>query len=521
MKKLSFLFVLAVCACVLHGKNPKYVFLFIGDGMATPQRMVADEFSRKMGRGQLALNTLPCHATTRTNSTDSLVTDSAAAATAIACGEKTRSGRIGMDSEGKRKLESVAYVAKRNGKKVGIVTSVTINHATPAGFYAHRPLRSQYYAIGLDLIGSGFDYFGGGGVQKNDDKTAPEYKGDIYKLAAEAGYKVVRDKTGLLALRPGEGKVLAVGAKGKLPYSIDARGDVATLAEYTAKGIELLDNPKGFFMMVEGGAIDWCGHANEAAGNLHEVLALDEAVRVALAFAQKHPGETLIIVTGDHETGGMTMGFAGTGYAIYMERLINQKCSHDAFAAKIDEAKKDDSAFSFEKAKKFLAADFGFRFPDPRKEPRVCSEEEAKLLQSAFKKNKLLETVRTLLDKKSKGSWTDREAALLARKIADGQKADARFSFGDAKKILTGDFQFVFDPMVVGEKEMKTLQDGFKKNKLANAARIVMAGKAGIGWTSGSHTALPVLTTSKGAGAELFVGFIENSDIARKLKTLL
>ena len=445
MKKLSFLFVLAVCACALYGRNPKYVFLFIGDGMATPQRMVADEFSRKMGRGQLALNTLPYHATTRTNSTDSLVTDSAAAATAIACGEKTRSGRVGMDSEGKRKLESVAYVARRNGKKVGIVTSVTINHATPAGFYAHRPHRSQYYAIGLDLIGSGFDYFGGGGVQKNDDKTAPEYKGGIYELAAKAGYKVVRDKAGLLALRPGEGKVLAVGAKGKLPYSIDAKGDVATLAEYTARGIELLDNPGGFFMMVEGGAIDWCGHANEAAGNLHEVLALDEAVRVALKFAEKHPDETLVIVTGDHETGGMTMGFAGTGYAMYMERLINQKCSHDAFAAKIKAAKKAKPDFSFEDAEKLLTENFGFKFT------------------------------------------------------------------GDPKK----------DPMVVNAKELKMLQDGFKKNKLANAARLVMAGKAGIGWTSGSHTALPVLTTSKGAGAELFVGFIENSDIARKLKTLL
>ena len=445
MKKLSFLFVAVVCACALYGKNPKYVFLFIGDGMATPQRMVADEFSRKMGRGQLAINTLPYHATTRTNCVNSLVTDSAAAATAIACGEKTRSGRIGMDASGERQLESVAYVAKRNGKKVGIVTSVTINHATPAGFYGHRRSRAQYYAIGLDLIDSGFDYFGGGGVQKNNDRKAPEYKGDIYDLAAKAGYKVVRDKAGLLALKPGAGRVLASGAPGKLPYSIDGKKNVATLAEYTAKGIELLDNPQGFFMMIEGGAIDWCGHANEAAGNLHEVLALDEAVRVALKFAEKHPDETLIIVTGDHETGGMTMGFAGTGYAIYMERLTNQKCSHEAFAEKVKAARKDRSDFSFEDAKKLLAENFGFKFTgDPRK-----------------------------------------------------------------------------DPMVINEKELKILQDGFEKNKLPNAARLVMAGKAGVGWTSGSHTALPVLTTSKGVGAELFSGFIDNTDIAKKLKTIL
>ena len=444
MKKLI-LFLLLLSAVVLYGRNPKYVFLFIGDGMATPQRMVADEFSRKIGRGQLVINTLPSHATTRTSSSSSLVTDSAAAATAIACGEKTKNGRIGMDHDGKRKLESVAYVAKKNGKKVGIVTSVTINHATPAGFYSHRPSRSQYYAIGLDLINSGFDYFGGGGVAKNNDKKAPEYKGDIYKLAEKAGFKVVSTKEELLALKKGCGKVLARGSEGYLPYSIDKKRSVATLAEFTAKGIELLDNPKGFFMMVEGGAIDSFGHANDAAGNLHEVLAFDDAVKVAVKFAEKHPQETLIVVTGDHETGGMTMGFAGTGYAMYMERLIYQKCSISTFAEKIRTARKADKNFSFEDAQKMLTKDFGFKFS------------------------------------------------------------------GNIKK----------DPLVLTAKEIKILKDGFNEGKLPQSARIVMNGKAGIGWTTGSHTALPVLTTSKGAKAEIFTGFIDNTDIAKKLKTVL
>ena len=444
MKKLI-LFLLLLSAVVLYGRNPKYVFLFIGDGMATPQRMVADEFSRKIGRGQLVINTLPSHATTRTSSSSSLVTDSAAAATAIACGEKTKNGRIGMDHDGKRKLESVAYVAKKNGKKVGIVTSVTINHATPAGFYSNRPSRSQYYAIGLDLINSGFDYFGGGGVAKNNDKKAPEYKGDIYKLAEKAGFKVVSTKEELLALKKGCGKVLARGSEGYLPYSIDKKTSVATLAEFTAKGIELLDNSKGFFMMVEGGAIDSFGHANDAAGNLHEVLAFDDAVKVAVKFAEKHPQETLIVVTGDHETGGMTMGFAGTGYAMYMERLIYQKCSISTFAEKIRTARKADKNFSFEDAQKMLTKDFGFKFS------------------------------------------------------------------GNIKK----------DPLVLTVKEIKILKDGFNEGKLPQSARIVMNGKAGIGWTTGSHTALPVLTTSKGAKAEIFTGFIDNTDIAKKLKTVL
>ena len=442
-KTLILLLLLSIFA--LYGKNPKYVFLFIGDGMATPQRMVADEFSRKIGKGQLAINTLPFHATTRTNSGSSLVTDSAAAATAIACGEKTRNGRIGMDFEGKRKLESVAYVAQKNGKKVGIVTSVTINHATPSGFYGTRPSRSQYYELGLDLINSKFDYFGGGGIAKCDDKKSPLYKGNIYTLAAKEGYKVVKTRQELMALKPGSGKVLASGSDAALPYAIDKVKDVATLAEFTAKGIELLDNPKGFFMMVEGGAIDWCGHANEAAGNLFEVLAFDDAVRVALKFAEKHPEDTLIVVTGDHETGGMTMGFAGTGYAVYMDRLANQKCSLGEFAKKVKAAKKANPKFAFENAQKMLTDNFGFKFSGNKKQ----------------------------------------------------------------------------NPMVLTAQEIKSLKEAFDKDRLHSAARIIMNTKAGIGWTSGSHTALPVLTTAKGVKGELFTGFIDNTDIAKKLKSVL
>ena len=450
MKKFLFLllFVFVVAFAVSAGNSPKYIFLFIGDGMSTPQRMMADEFSRKSGHGQLAMNTLPFHATTRTCSASSLVTDSAAAATAIACGEKTKNGKMGVDAQD-RPLESVAEVARKSGRKVGIVTSVTINHATPAGFYAHRTHRSQGYAIGLDLIASEFDYFGGGGLGKYaDDKKAKEYKGNLYELAAKAGYKVVSTKAGLMALTPGCGKVFARGADGELPYELDADGSVATLAEFTAKGIELLDNPKGFFMMVEGGSIDWCGHSNDAATNLTEVLGLDRAVRVALAFADKHPQETLIVVTGDHETGGMTMGFAGTGYNLYMDRLANQKRSIGAFAKKLREARAAKADFDFEDAKKLLHESFGFEYEGNG--PMVLTAKEIEQLKQAF-------------DKKSSK----------------------------------------------------------KSEPLAVAARIVMSAKAGVGWTSGSHTALPVLTTSRGVGAERFAGFIDNTDISKKLKELI
>ncbi|MBQ6352803.1 MAG: alkaline phosphatase [Lentisphaeria bacterium] len=452
MKKF-FLLLLAVLAVSLaYAEPPKYVFLFIGDGMSTPQRMIADEFSRAKGNGQLVMNTLPEHATTRTCSANSLVTDSAAAATAIACGVKTDNGKLGVDPQDRR-LESVAEVAKKSGKKVGIVTSVTINHATPGGFYAHQSSRSRGYEIGLDLIASGFDYFAGGGLGKfADRKKSKQYKGNIYDLAAKRGYVVTSTKAEFQKLRPGCGKVFARGGSDALPYEIDADGSVPTLAEFTAKGIELLDNPDGFFMMVEGGSIDWCGHGNEAAGNLTEVLGLDRAVRVAMEFAKRHPKETLIVVTGDHETGGMTMGFAGTGYHLYMDRLALQTCTTGEFVRRVRKARKAKPELGYEDVKPMLEKAYGFKFSG--KGPMVITPAEERELKNAF----------------------------------------------------------------VTDKHGKTR---VKAAQLGTAARIIMSHKAGIGWTSGAHTALPVLTTSWGKGAENFTGFIDNTDISNKLKALL
>ncbi|MBO4647804.1 MAG: alkaline phosphatase [Lentisphaeria bacterium] len=465
-KTFSILIVLFAVLTLFGADKPKYVFLFIGDGMSTPQRMIADEFSRALGRGQLSINTLPVHATTRTCSANSLVTDSAAAATAIACGERTNNTRIGVSADGSRKLVSLAEVARDRGKKIGIITSVTINHATPAGFYAHRKSRAEYYAIGLDLIASKFDYFGGGGVAKHNDKTSPLYKGDIYDLAAKAGYKVIGTRKDLLALKPGDGKVLAYGVKASiLPFAIDRKkgDDIATLAEFTAKGIEMLqDAPNGFFMMVEGGAIDYAGHANDAATNLHEVVAFDEAVRVAMKFAEKHPDETLIVVTGDHETGGMTMGFAGTGYALYVDRLKNQTQSAACFMETVGKMKKANPELKFDDVKDLLAKTFGFKFSGNVKEdPMVLTAKDVAELKAAFD-------------------------AIPAFK--SGKKPEAEFKKGVVAFGL--------------------------------AAKRIICAKAGVGWTSGAHTGLPVLTTSQGPSSELFHGFINNTDISAKMKSL-
>ena len=204
-----------------EAKPVKYVFLFIGDGMSIPQRMMTDEFLNRTEKRGLLINRFPGQAITTTMAADSFITDSAASGTAIACGEKTNNGRIGMDATGKRKLQSVAEAARDSGRKVGIVTSVTLNHATPAAFYGHNASRGNYYQLGLDLVASDFDYFGGGGIARHDDKKDKLYRGDIYGLARQAGYTVSRSKEEFGRLKPGVGKVISVGAKADLPYAID------------------------------------------------------------------------------------------------------------------------------------------------------------------------------------------------------------------------------------------------------------------------------------------------------------
>ena len=437
---------------------PKYVFLFIGDGMSIPQRMIAEEFSRKAGRGKLAMNDLPVQGTTRTCSANSLVTDSAAAATSIACGVKTRNGSVGVDAEGKT-VYSCATAAKEAGRKIGILTTVTITHATPAGFYAHRSTRGDMDGIAKDLADSGFDFFAGGGLSVASD--AP------YNYAAEKGYAIISNRTDFLALKPNCGKILTRFRNDALRYSIDRHEpcNEPTLAELTQKAIDVLTGDAGFFMMIEGGRIDWAGHANDAATNLRDVLALDDAVKVALKFREAHPEETLIVVTGDHETGGLSMGFADTGYALYMDRLAGQTMSTDAFDSRVRKFFEGNKSAEFAAIEPLITSAYGLQFATP------TNAAPSALLLTAKEKGEL-----------EKAFTHDKE--LYAFHVNENAK-----------------------------------YDGPKRYLLGGACRLVLSHKSGIGWSSGAHTAMPVLTTAIGVGAEKFAGFYENTQIAHILKS--
>ena len=438
-------------------KPAKYVFLFIGDGMSIPQRMMAEEYSTRIGGGKLAINSMPCQAITTTRSATEFITDSAASGTAIACGEKTVNGCIGMDATRKNNLTSVAKVAKNSGRKVGIITSITINHATPAAFYANRTSRSNYYGIALDLVNSNFDYFGGGGAAKHDDKTSKLYKGNIYDLAAKADYTVAHGKEAINAIKPGSGKVFAVGAKGALPYAIDRTENDMPLADFVKQATQLLDNEKGFFIMTEGGRIDPVCHSNDAATVMHEILDFDKAVKVAVEFAQKHPEETLIVVTGDHETGGLTLGFAGTGYKSYLENLQYQKCSMEKLAYTFKELADTKGKLVFDDVKKILAEKFNMYAEADKKadsKQLILTAKELKEIETAF---------------------------------------NAQFPKGVNKGGAW----------------------------LAKIIVRIFNNKCAVGWTTGAHTALPVLTTAYGAGSENFNGFIDNTDISKILKQVV
>ncbi|MDO5113941.1 MAG: alkaline phosphatase, partial [Planctomycetia bacterium] len=169
------------------------------------------------------------------------------------------------------------------------------------------------------------------------------------------------------------------------PYAIDAEEGDLELVELTRKGIEMLDNPNGFFMMVEGGKIDWMCHANDAGTVLRETIHLDEAIQVAYEFAQKHPDETLIVVTGDHETGGLTLGFAGTGYQSYIHRLQFQKCSQDVFRSRLQkELEKLPKDAKWEAIQPLLTESFGLAFTEDRENPMRVRSAERKMLEEAF-----------------------------------------------------------------------------------------------------------------------------------------
>ncbi len=482
----------AVPASTQKVSKPKYIFYFIGDGMGMAQINSAQIYlnanGKKNGQFQpLSFTGFPAQGMKSTYAADSFIPDSASAGTAMATGVKTSDGVIGMDVTKTKALKSVAKMAKESGMKVGIVTSVSIDHATPAVFYANTPSRSQYYDIGLQLTKSNFDYFGGGGFVQ--PKGAKEDQTDLYELAQTAGYKVVKTATDFKNLKKGSGKVLAVNetldSSKAMPYEINRNVGDLSLADYTQKGIDLLDNDKGFFMMVEGGKIDWACHANDAVSAIDDTLAFSNAVNKAYDFYLKHPTETLILVTGDHETGGMTIGYAGTKYETFFNEISTQKGSFDAFDAKFAEYKKTVK-------------------PEDAKLSDVMG-----LIESYYGLKPLSEAETKSLEAEAKAG--SKEAAQKLNRALDTQEMKAlevafKLAMADKKQRPT-------------DKETYLLYGGYEP--LSMALTHIMNATAGIGFTTYSHTGTAIPVFSIGLGSEAFKGYYDDTDTFNKLVNLM
>ncbi|MBR5612346.1 MAG: alkaline phosphatase, partial [Bacteroidaceae bacterium] len=375
-------------------------------------------------------------------------------------GSKSKNGGIGVTKD-LVEVTSVASWAKANGYRVGVSTSVSVDHATPASFYAHENSRNNYYQIGLDLIEANFDFYAGSDFLDPTNQKAKDGKtyDNLYDLTAKAGYTLVRGyKEYQKKAKKAEKMILfqpeAASAKDNsaIPYAIDRKKSDMTLSEITRAGINFLskNNEKGFFLMVEGGKIDWACHSNDGATALTEVQDFDNAIKVAYEFYEQHPEETLIVITADHETGGLSLGTGS--YDLNLQALKAQKVSENGFTSILNDLrKKYKNQVPWEAVQQALKDNFGF--------------------------------------------WSI---------VKLNEKQEAR---------LKAVYDKSFGNQPVDLEKSEYLQN----EPLAGEAKRILNSIARLGWNSGGHSAGFVPVFAIGAKADLFQGRLNNIDIPEKI----
>ncbi len=486
-------------------KVPKYVFLFIGDGMSYPQiqmtnyflsanaakenpEMVSVEGEEKQAlssKNNLTMLNFPVSGSAQTYDSTSFAPDSASTATSIATGNKTWSGSINVSTDFSQEYETIAEKLKaQKDYKIGIISSVNINHATPAAFYAHQESRNNYYEIGEEMIESGFDYFAGGALL--DPTGSDEDKEDLYVRAEKAGYTVVKTQAEAEALNAENGKTIIIDEhladSDSMSYGLDLQEGQWSLADYVDKGIEMLENENGFFMMVEGGKIDWACHANDAGSTLSDTIELDEAVEQAVEFYNEHPDETLILVTGDHETGGLTIGYAGTDYDTFLTNFNNQKISYAKFDSDYVTKYKEEKT-DFDTVMADVTELFGLMAPEEGVEEtnekdnanqHPESDDDGNLYMTQYEYDLLKEAYETTMTR-------------------TGEEEE----FAQDEYIKYGSYE----PLTV-------------------TITHILNNKSGINFGSYAHTGLPVEVLAMGVGQDEFVGYYDNTDIFKKMAAL-
>ncbi len=337
MKKIALFALLALIPILstAQEQKAKYVFYFIGDGMGFNHVSLAEYW---LGYTQgvfdsrpLSFSQFPVLGWAVTHSESNLITDSAAAGTALSTGTKTKNGMLGTAPDSSA-LESIAYKIHDAGYKVGISSTVGINHATPGAFYGHSASRSEYYSIASEIPSTGFEFFAGGGAIESNGEDGDETS--VYEAIEDSGYVIAEGMDDFADKKDEAGKMMLLQKNGRLktelPYAIDMKDTDMTQADLVSASIDFLydEDCPGFFIMSEGGKIDWASHGNDTKAVILETLSLSDAVAEAVEFYNAHPDETLIIVTADHETGGLTLSWE-KGYDLLFDKLEEIHCSKD------------------------------------------------------------------------------------------------------------------------------------------------------------------------------------------------
>ncbi len=461
-KHFLFLFLFSfIHAFPAFSQEAKYIFYLIGDGMGLNQVNLTEihqaETQHKSNPTPLVFTQFPHVGFASTHSLSNGVTDSGAGGTALAVGKKTKNGVIGMDSTGTIPYKSIAYAAKEQGKKVGIITSVSIDHATPASFYAHQPDRDMYYEIGHEIINSNFDFFGGSNFLKPETTFDGKKAASLRPLLEKAGYTIVKGKDAYSKKSNKADKMIFMNSDGTpadaLKYAIDQKPEDLKLADLTAAAITALhqDNSKGFFLMIEGGKIDWACHANDAATTIQEVLDFNASAQLAYEFYQKYPKETLIVVTADHETGGLGIGNGSS--SLKTKILSHQKTSQSELSNAIGNLRKDRPNATWDDLKNLISLQTGL-----------------------FSKIEVPETDRKALQNAYQKSFVDHQNET-------------------AKSLYASD------------------------DKIAALSISILNRMGSISWASNNHSAAYAPVYAIGAGSELFNQKMDNTDIPKKIAT--
>lgn len=477
------------------GQTPRHIIQFVADGMSWGTLTCGDLYSRLFRKRPLSWITLGERPDAKLGmvnmrSLNSMVTDSAAAASSWGCGSRVFNGAINTLPNGKR-LTPICSLLGEAGWTRALVTTTEITHATPAGFAANSFSRDQSQLIAAQYLDRQIEVLLGGGKPLFDPNKRRD-KRDLKGAYALAGYTVVENYEQLRAAPVGK-RLLGLFADGHLPYSIDRAADpkiaaqVPPLAEMTKAALARIGGSSHFFMMVEGGRVDHGAHNSDAAAALQDLVAMDEALEVCLDFQKENP-DTLIVITTDHGNSNLALNGMGGGYSRSSAQFANLGLVRASLPEIIGKIKARGHKVPITEPKEIEKSEPA-PYPTPAAEFTYDDEQTQNRLEDAAKKTPAAKTRPTGYEVHPKAIMEVVEQYTGYRLPKERAELFRNFLLRRGKTM--------YDQM-----NSETTQFGQ-----------LMANRLGIGWTGNSHTADYVPLVAVGPGAERFAGFVQNTQI--------